>query len=253
MGKSDITTIVYMSKIAYVTDLHLEEHFPISQGVDAWKNWERVLADISERGIKEIILGGDLGEPSSHKAFFKSLKGLDISLTLGNHDELEEVRKYFQIESVGESKELYYSQEREFHKLIFLDSSAGSIAKSISETQFNWLQNELLTSKNIVLFIHHPIIPAIAEVDIHYHLKGREKIQELLLSVENDISIFCGHYHFHDEKRKGKLHQLITPAVSYQSVNIPHEAKIITDTFGYRIIELNEMGMNEELVTFNVD
>ncbi len=241
-----------MSKIAYVTDLHLDEYFPISQGVDAWKNWERVLADISEKGIEEVILGGGLGEPSSHKAFFESLKGFEVSLTLGNKDKFVEVRKHFQIEPVGDSEEFYYSQEREFHKFIFLDSSAGSIAKSISGNQFRWLQNELLTSKDILLFIHHPIIPAIAEVDIHYHLKGREKIQELLLSFGNDISIFYGHYHFHDEQRKGNIHQLITPAISYQEENRPDEGKTLTDTFGYRIIELVGSEMNEELVIFQV-
>ena len=64
MGNDNTSTITFSvsKKIAYITDIHLDEQLPIDQGVDTRKNWEIILNDVSKKGIKEIIFGGDLGE-----------------------------------------------------------------------------------------------------------------------------------------------------------------------------------------------
>jgi hypothetical protein len=64
MGNDNTTTITFSvsKKIAYITDIHLDEQLPIDQGVDTRKNWEIILNDVSKKGIKEIIFGGDIGE-----------------------------------------------------------------------------------------------------------------------------------------------------------------------------------------------
>lgn len=58
-----------MRRIAFITDVHLDEQFPIDNNVNPKQNLEIVLQDISKQGIKEIIFGGDIGEASSHSYF----------------------------------------------------------------------------------------------------------------------------------------------------------------------------------------
>lgn len=234
-------------KIAYVTDAHLDETFPREQGVDARKNWKRILNDISEKGIRTIVYGGDIGEKTANKWFFESLKEYAISITLGNHDDIDEVIKHFDFERFGNQSRSYYVQEDDFYKSIFLDSSSGFI----DEDQFNWLEKEVLTTKNLILFIHHPILQIDAEVDKQFALIGRESIKNLLLELENKVTIFSGHYHFQDHRVEKNIQQFITPAGSFQVEKIPNEIKIDATTFGYRIIELKKGGIDTEIITFS--
>ncbi|MTI20049.1 metallophosphoesterase [Fulvivirga sp. RKSG066] len=233
-------------KIAYITDIHLDEKFPLDAGVDTRKNWKEILKDISSRGINEIIYGGDIGEKSANKWFFESLQDFSLSITLGNHDYYDEVIKHYSLGVVEKRSELYYSQERDHYKCIFLDSSSGSI----SQEQFDWFRKELMTDQSIVIFIHHPILAVDAEVDNRFALKERNRIKTELLNVRNDVTIFCGHYHFEDERRSGNIRQYITPAGSYQIQKLPNEIKVSNDTFGYRIIELNNKNINTDLIMF---
>jgi Icc protein len=231
-------------KIAYITDIHLDEKFPIDQGVDTRKNWKAILNDLSSKNIDEIIFGGDIGEKAVNKWFFESLRSYTVAITLGNHDDYTEVIKHYSLGVTEKQTELYYSLERDYYRCIFLDSSSGSI----SPEQFDWFKDELLTTKNIALFIHHPILRINAEVDRRFALKERDKIRNELLNFENDVTIFSGHYHFEDERSNGNIKQYITPASSYQVEKIPGEIKINNDTFGYRIIELNKKEINTELI-----
>lgn len=232
--------------IAYITGIHLDEEFPIDQGVDSRKNWEIILKDISSKKINEIIFGGDIGERSSHKWFFESLEHYNVSITLGNHDYFSDIIKYYKNGSNRKPNELYYCQEGTYFKFIFMDSSSGSI----SQGQFEWLKKELSTTKNILLFLHHPILGVDAEVDKRFALNERDKIKAELLNFENKVTIFCGHYHFDDDITKNNIRQYITPASSYQVEKIPNEIKIRNKVFGYRIIELNERRFSTELIMF---
>ncbi|MBL4708344.1 MAG: metallophosphoesterase family protein [Flavobacteriales bacterium] len=130
-------------KIAYVTDIHLDEKFPKGLRIDARKNWKIILNDISSRGIDEIVFGGDIGEKTANSWFFKSLQNYTLSITLGNHDYYKEVIKHYNTGVVENQTELYYSQENAYYKYLFLDSSSGSI----SQEQFSWFKKGLLTTK----------------------------------------------------------------------------------------------------------
>ena len=69
-------------KFAYINDIHLDEQFPIDHGVDARKNWEIILNDVSKKGIREIIFGGDIGEKTVNKWFFESLQDYNFAINL---------------------------------------------------------------------------------------------------------------------------------------------------------------------------
>lgn len=236
-----------IKRVAYITDLHLDEQFTFDQEVDAKRNWNRILQDISEKGINEIVFGGDIGASAANKWFFDSLKAFNISITLGNHDLYSEVIKHYKFPTNETQNEWYYSQKHDTYKFIFLDSSANSI----SPKQFEWFKRELVTTKKLVLFIHHPILAIQAEVDNGYALKGRERIKAQLLNLDNEVSIFCGHYHLQDEQTIANISQYITPASSFQVMKIPNEIKISNKTFGYRIIEFNDNTLSTDVIVLS--
>ncbi|WP_299261325.1 metallophosphoesterase family protein [uncultured Aquimarina sp.] len=235
-----------IKKIAYITDIHLDEDFPETLGVDSRKNWKTILKDLKSRSIEEVVYGGDIGKKSSNSWFFESLKNYQLSISLGNHDNFSEVIKHYKNDSHRDPKELFYCWELGFFKCIFLDSST----EDISNKQLKWLQTELITLKKILLFIHHPILPIPTVIDTRFALKNREKIQDALQEVPNDITVFCGHYHMEDYRSYENITQYITPAASYQVEKDPEEIKVHNNTFGYRVIELHNEQIYTEVVLF---
>ncbi|WP_350293952.1 metallophosphoesterase [uncultured Croceitalea sp.] len=240
--------------IAYITDIHLDEEFPVTLGAvnpiehddNMRNNWKIILNDIESRGIRKIIFGGDIGKSSSNEWFFQSLLKFDIDLVLGNHDSYATVIKYFDKSVDAEQNELFYTKKNDYYKYIFLDSSAGEI----SQNQFTWLKRELISEKDVVIFIHHPILPISAEVDKQFALKGRHLIENELLGIKSKVTIFSGHYHLEDKKTKENIVQYITPASSYQVEKITDEIRVHKDSFGYRIIEFDKTEMKSNVILF---
>ncbi len=234
-------------KIAYITDIHLDEQFPKDHGVDAVQNWETILKDIDNKGIEEIIFGGDIGSKESNKWFFSSLNKYKLLISLGNHDTYEETTKYFSVNEDIPNDELFYTSEDDYHKFIFLDTSSNGI----SPQQLDWLPNELNSTKKILLFIHHPVLAIPSEMDSIYPLKDRDKLKSVLLESGKEVSIFSGHYHFEDFHMDGNIKQYVTPSSSIQVEKIIGEVKFNPKVFGYRIIELESGNLNTQLVMFD--
>ncbi len=234
-----------MKQVAYITDIHLDDSFPIDAGVDPRKNWQTILADVQKRKITDIILGGDMGEPVSLAYFFDSLKGFTINMSLGNHDHFHDIIQHHPKRSQG-IDELYYSFEEDGFKYIFLDSSSGSI----SEAQLDWLKDELSTQQRILLFIHHPILEVDTPVDKAYPLLNRDQVRSVLQSNSNDITIFAGHYHMTDEQRTENIKQYVSLACSVQLIKRTNVIATHRNFFGYRILTINEDNIETELVTF---
>ncbi len=237
-----------MKQIAYVTDIHLDEPFTADCGVNARAHLEIILEDIGKRAIDELIFGGDIGEPASNVFFFGSIKRYEenLKITLGNHDKFETVIKLFKNKFLGNKAELYYSFEDPFFKHIFLDSSSGEI----SAPQLIWFNNELHTAKKILLFIHHPILAVPTAVDKLYPLKNRAVLKDALVKCNNEIIIFCGHYHMQDETNFQNISQFITAAASFQIKKDAEELVIENDCFGYRIININEDNISSAIISF---
>lgn len=234
-----------MNQIAYITDIHLDDSWPIESGADPRRNWKTILADVRSRNIRDIILGGDIGEPVSHEWLFESLRGFNIDLALGNHDSYQEIIKYYPKHSKG-TKELYYSYEKGNFKFIFLDSSSSWIVKH----QLEWLQEELKTPRKVLLFVHHPVLPVNTPVDKAYPLFNRDAVQKVLTKSLNDIIVFAGHYHVSDEARSGNIAQYVTPAASVQLVKDAPIIKTDTSCFGYRLLTIHDDKVEVELILF---
>jgi Icc protein len=235
-----------MKIIAYITDLHVDEDFPIENGADPRRNWELILQDIRQRGISDVIFGGDIGEKETNAWFFKTLEEFNLCITLGNHDEFGEATKHYTRHIQPGRDGLYYCTQAEGFKFIFLDSSLGEI----SEPQLIWLQQELAAPQKLAVFIHHPVLHVDTYVDKKYPLQNRDHVRELLEHTGRDITIFCGHYHLPDECSFKNIRQFITPSASIQIGRHREELKTDTSTFGYRLIEVNGKEMNTDVMMF---
>lgn len=233
-----------MKRIAFITDIHLGEQFPIDNNVNPPKNLETVLSDIENRKINEIIFGGDIGEATSHDYFFEKLKNLNVKLILGNHDKFDKVKDHFNIDK--NKDELYYKTEDDKYQYIFLDSSSDELSK----TQLEWLINELSEQKELVLFVHHPVLEIETKVDKVYPLKNREDLKLILLNFKNNVTIFCGHYHMNDEQEFKNIKQYTTQSLSFQLIKNPTEIEIDNLNFGYRIITISNENIKTEIINF---
>lgn len=233
-----------MRKIAFITDTHFDEQFTLDCGADSRKNWEIIIADLLSRGITEIIIGGDIGDNTSYKYFFDSLKEFTVHLLLGNHDKFVEINKFRNLQNGNE--ELFYSFEDEYNRYIFLDTSSYNL----SEKQFTWLKFELQTEKAIIIFIHHPILKVKTIIDKKYPLKNRKELKFVLESIKKPVTVFCGHYHMNDEQTEKNIKQIITQSASYQFEKNITQENIVNSEFGYRIIEIEQDNIKTELVNF---
>lgn len=233
-----------MKKIAFITDVHLDEQFSNDNNVLPRKNLETALADITKQGITEIILGGDIGEASAHNYFFNALKQFSLKLILGNHDKFDDVKKHF---NIGENKkELYYKVEEGSYRYLFLDTSSDEITSS----QLQWLKSELESEKKIILFIHHPILSINTPVDKMYPLKNREQLKSILLEYKKNVTVFCGHYHMNDEQIFENIKQITTQSLSFQLVKNATEISVDNSNFGYRIIDIYDDKIETHLINF---
>ncbi|RFB78351.1 metallophosphoesterase family protein [Methylovirgula sp. 4M-Z18] len=248
-----------MRKFAHFTDAHLGQQLIAGGNITATKmpyaddplahreNFQTVLRDLAARRIEDIVFGGDIGTPLANAYFFEcvSRTNVRLHLILGNHDTYAQVKPFYSLETAGDGDELFYARESPPFRFIFMDSSANAV----SERQLSWLQEQLETDRQIIVFIHHPILDVGTPLDrSSAALQGRESVKLLLQQAKSDVTVFAGHYHMDVETVEGRIRQFLTPAVSYQIGR--DNAETDTRIFGYRLIELGSAGLATEVVTF---
>jgi 3',5'-cyclic-AMP phosphodiesterase len=239
-----------MKKFAFLTDIHLDEDFPKTYGVDARKNWLRLLQDVQDRGVEALIFGGDIGAPESNAWFFESLRetGLPVYPILGNHDTRAEASRHFPIHLLASKPETwYYSFDDDHYRYIFLDSSE----EKIEDVQRAWFVAQLDTSKTVLLFVHHPVFPVDTLIDGMHPLHGREYLQDCLLERNANTFIFCGHYHMEEVTVMPRIQQLISPAGAFQIIKTADPIGIDASSFGYRILSIHPHRVDTEVITFS--
>jgi Icc protein len=221
-----------MTKIAYLTDTHLDEPAPRRHGADTRSNFEKVAAAIDELQPDLVIFGGDMGTADSHRYFFDRFK-TEVLVVAGNHDFPQELAP--NIRQPLTDGELFYAMNLDGHLLIFLDSSTDVV----SGAQLDFLEQQISKATSVCLFIHHPVLRVPSVVDDKYPLKNRDEVKRILLDSGAPVSVFCGHNHTEHETFEENITQYMTPAVSYQILK--NEPRVIADVSytGFRIIGLD--------------
>ncbi len=233
-----------MKRIALITDLHLMEEWSAKHGADADLNLKLILQDVGARGIRDIIFTGDIGHADAYQRFFALIKDFHFTVIPGNHDKFADIKPHYFPEYLKTKSEMFHSTEDEYFKCIFLDSSSDSV----SEVQLRWLENELVTTKKVLLFIHHPVLQVLTAVDFKYPLVNREAVRDVLVRSSRDITVFSGHYHTDDFTKEENIIQYVTPAASVQMEKNPLEIVIHSRYYGYRIVELEGATLHTEVV-----
>jgi 3',5'-cyclic-AMP phosphodiesterase len=254
-GKSNMVAKV----IAHVTDAHLGQKVLFGEEAALGKiaygnepeehkdNLKLVLEDLTKRGITEIIFGGDIGTTAANKWFFDLIGKYPFKLrmVLGNHDSFSEVCRHYSSDLFDDRSEMFYAYEDGYNKHIYLDSSSNAI----SNNQLLWLKQELNSEKNVLLFLHHPVLEINTPLDkAGAALREREKLKNALLDSKKEIVIFCGHYHMNDEVVHRNIRQLSTPAVSYQISKTGTAITIDEQIFGYRLITIDNSEIHTDIV-----
>jgi len=123
---------------------------------------------------------------------------------------------------------------------------------SVSDAQLNWLSRQLNTRKKVLLFIHHPVLKINTPIDhqMAVALKGRDEIKKVLVDSATEIIIFCGHNHMTDETAEKNIKQISTVAASYQIRKESATVEINQNTFGYRLIQVEDDSIRTETILF---
>ncbi|WP_024509865.1 metallophosphoesterase [Bradyrhizobium sp. ARR65] len=196
--------------IAHFTDAHLGQKLAIGGGIAGDKmrydyepeehetNLRLVLDDIEQKGVSELIFGGDIGASEHIRTFFELLgaHGFTASLILGNHDVFADVAEYRSEGVYAVGGKMCYSRDDGSLKYVFLDTSDNTVGGE----QLAWLERELKGASKVALFLHHPILDIDTPVErAGAILRDRDELKMILTRTRCDISTFCGHYHMEDE------------------------------------------------------
>lgn len=235
-----------VNKIIHITDSHLDEILQTGEVIHPKTHLNKVLAEHRNDHNTSVVFTGDIGLASSHKWFFNKLNNqpLNYSLVLGNHDNYNYIKEHYIVNNSSNTGKLYYANEDDNYKSIYLDTSKFNLGKK----QLDWLSEEIVTPKKIIIFVHHPILHVETKVDDLYPLQDRDTIVRLLSTCDNDITVFCGHYHMADKKQFANITQYITPALSFQIEKDASEIKISTATYGYRVINIAPDAITTKLI-----
>jgi Icc protein len=207
-------------KIGQISDIHIGEDENLVQGIDVRANFRKALCSKSMEDIDILVLSGDLanedGEPGAYQFVSEQVKDLKVPVLVipGNHDRLEVMAKYFDLEGRIHGEKCYFKYELGGHTFFFLDSACGTV----SVEQLEWLKSEAAKVEGeVFLFMHHP--PCFCGhrfMDSKYSLKNKEEVQAAFASIPNLTHIFCGHYHSHFELEMGRQKVHVAPSTQMQ-------------------------------------
>lgn len=235
---------------AFVTDMHLDDAFTRSQQVPAREDLLLLLQEIAGKGIREVVIGGDIGEPSAHTFLFDALKQYtpEYNIILGNFDKLEDVRLHYSPPGLVDGT-MCYSEDKDGFRYIFLDTAS----EVMTGAQLQWLEAELKTAGKVLLFLHHPVVEIPVFLDGLQPLQGREKVKALLLDHPHAVYIFCGHLHITDQRQEKNLYQTVTPATGAQFVKEATEVQVDPSYFGYSIVTITGDEVKTEVIRHERD
>ena len=206
-------------KIGQISDIHIGNGDELVQGIDVCANFRKALESKSMQNLDLLVLSGDLSEnsePGAYEYVASLLKDYKSPYCIipGNHDDLNIMRKHFDLESKIHGDRCFYRYDLQGRTIFFLDSACGNV----SPEQLTWLKTEAAKIKDeVILFMHHP--PCFCGhrfMDLRYHLENMVEVQQVLAGIKNLTHIYVGHYHHHFEVNMGRQVVHVAPATQFQ-------------------------------------
>lgn len=185
-------------KIGQISDTHIGDGASLVQDIDVCKNFLMAYNSPTMKDLDLLVISGDLADnatPGAYSYIADIIKDCKVPVCIipGNHDNLEIMGKYFDLNGKIHNGKCYYRYDIDGRSIFFLDSADGTV----SNEQLSWLEQE--TSKiddEVLLFLHHP--PCLCGhkfMDLRYSMKNIVEVQATLSKIKNLKHIFVGHYH----------------------------------------------------------
>ena len=211
------------------TRVHKWPGSPVKESEHEKVNMAKSLADTAKNLIvlnplpAHLIINGDMRHEQRNDSRVQRaldrliepirLAGITIHVTIGNHDNRENLWKllpFLKKEQMGIHAEVI---ELPHANLILLDSGRKGI---LGRQQLNWLAQELdgRTNKPALIFGHFNPYPNRGVRPIKGMSDG-SALLKLLAKRKHARAYFYGHTHEWQQDRRGHLHLINQPAVSY--------------------------------------
>ncbi len=234
-------------KIAFVTDLHIDESFGPVHDVPTYDNFRAVIGEIKEWQPDHIIVGGDICFKAPVKAVYEQVRedldnsGIPFSVISGNHDDPGMLSQIFFGAKTVHDNEHYFSKTLGRHQFIFLDTTTGQM----SDRQWNWLTVEIAKSndKTVYIAMHHPPCYAgVPYMDTTHAFNEIDKFRALANGFDARFTILTGHYHVERTILVDNMRVLITPSCFVQ-IDADHvDFKVDHTIPSYRKIHIDDSG-----------
>lgn len=231
-------------KIGQISDPHIGENECLVQGIDVRKNFLAAYNSESMKDLDLLVLSGDLAnedaEPGAYSFIANLLKESKVPVCVipGNHDDVEVMGKFFDLEGRVCDGKCYYRYDIGGRSIFFLDSADGTV----SDKQLSWLESEAAKVEGeIILFLHHP--PCYCGhkfMDMKYSMKNIHEVQAALARIKNLKHIFTGHYHFEKQVEIGNQIVYVTPSTQMQIDPNQSVFCLSSAAPGWRVIEWGE-------------
>lgn len=234
-------------RIAFITDIHIDEAGKQPKGIDVRQNFLKALAFLPELNPSCLVIGGDVCNTVGNQGIYEWVKQELDKLPFpyyvipGNHDDSALLATVFRRAHNLHDNELYFALPLEGRPTLFLDTSKGEL----SPKQWTWLKNYMsaLRDNNVLVFMHHPPLPAdVTFMDNKYPFRQSEEFLDLVRESPCHVTVVCGHYHVEKVVQRSNLLVLLTPSTFFQMKHDPAQLVIDNHCVGIREINLTTHG-----------
>ena len=235
-----------LRRVAHVTDLHIDDRLSWDSPTDARTRFLRVLGDVRERGIGEMVLGGDLGGRPAVRWLAGRLReeGLAVRAVPGNHDAPRLLGRLGLLPSPA-----LVPAGPDGPAVAYLDTGRDVLGRRSLARLAGFLAEG---TGPAVVFAHHPVLDCGGTaMDRLYPLRDREAAAAALEASGRDVAWVCGHYHNAYEVRSGRITQYVTPSSLLQLKARSDRIEPDGTAYGYRILEIGPDGLASETVLFD--
>lgn len=146
---------------------------------------------IKDQADLYLILGDNINGSKKDYKFYREMRKIvdksnrEALFVKGNHDTN---KKYNYL-----SAKKYYSIDKDNWRVIVLDTNEDS---KISQTQLDWLKEELKTDKKVLIAMHEPPF----EVNSHESVSAFHPFLEMVKNNDNIKYVLSGHSHLSESK-----------------------------------------------------
>ncbi len=192
------------------------------------KNFQQVLAQVSEKNPEAMIITGDiarlkgeLGDYSAIQDQFLTLNNnMPVLMALGNHDDRRNFSDIFNNNSQNKqevfNKHVLVADYGQF-RIVLLDSLmyVNKTPGFLGLEQRNWLQRylDIPDERPVFIFVHHTLNNGDTD------LLDADRLFKILKKQKKVKAIFYGHSHVYKITERDKIKLINIPAVGYNFID----------------------------------